>query len=314
MVNLEKILVTGGAGFIGSHLVDAYLSQGFQVVAVDNLSTGRIENVNPQARFYPVDITSFADLATVFKEEQPDYLNHHAAQINLRRSVEEPVFDGRINILGSLNLLELSRQFGVKKFIFASTGGAIYGEVDNLPVGEDTPALPLSPYGVAKRSVELYLNYYHQIWGLDYVALRYGNVYGPRQDPTGEAGVIAIFCGRILKNQPCLVFGQGNKTRDYVFVEDVARANLLALQAACGIYNIGTGKETSVLDLIELFRKASGKKEIPVQFEPEKKGEINRIALSSRLAREKLNWFPQTPITEGLTKTYKWFAQKEKGE
>ena len=196
---MAKVLISGGAGFIGSHIAEAYLASGFDVVVVDNLSTGKRENLPRGVTFYEGDITSLSDMEEIFFREKPDYVNHHAAQINLRRSTEEPLFDARVNILGSISLLELSVKYRVKKFIFASTGGAIYGEVKTLPAREDMPALPLSPYGVAKRSVELYLNYYHKVQGLDFVALRYGNVYGPRQDPRGEAGVVAIFISRIIK-------------------------------------------------------------------------------------------------------------------
>ncbi|WP_412709737.1 NAD-dependent epimerase/dehydratase family protein [Atrimonas thermophila] len=301
-----KVLVSGGAGFIGSHVVDNYLAAGYQVVVVDDLSTGKKANLNPAATFYQVDITDSAALRRVFEEEKPDIINHHAAQINLRRSVEDPTFDAWINILGSLNLIELSRQFQVEKFVFASTGGAIYGEPNVLPVKESAATSPLSPYGVAKRSVEMYLEYYHRVWGLEYVALRYGNVYGPRQDPQGEAGVVAIFCGRILRGKPCVVFGDGRKTRDYVYVEDVARANLLAVFAPSGVYNIGTGRETSVLELVELLEKISGRK-VEVVFEKERKGEINHIALSCEKARRILGWVPEVDLWEGLKKTFNFF-------
>lgn len=301
-----KVLVSGGAGFIGSHVVDNYLAAGYQVVVVDDLSTGKKANLNPAATFYQVDITDSATLRRVFEKEKPDLVNHHAAQINLRRSVEDPTFDAWVNILGSLNLMELSRQFRVEKFIFASTGGAIYGEPDVLPVSEDAIASPLSPYGVAKRSVEMYLEYYQKVWGLEYVALRYGNVYGPRQDPQGEAGVVAIFCGRILRGKPCVIFGDGRKTRDYVYVEDVARANLLAVFAPSGVYNIGTGRETSVLELVELLEKISGRK-VEVVFEKERKGEINRIALSCEKAQRILGWVPEVDFLEGLRKTFNFF-------
>ncbi|HOQ51824.1 MAG TPA: NAD-dependent epimerase/dehydratase family protein [Candidatus Atribacteria bacterium] len=304
---MAKVLISGGAGFIGSHIAEAYLASGFDVVVVDNLSTGKRENLPRGVTFYEGDITSLSDMEEIFFREKPDYVNHHAAQINLRRSTEEPLFDARVNILGSISLLELSVKYRVKKFIFASTGGAIYGEVKTLPAREDMPALPLSPYGVAKRSVELYLNYYHKVQGLDFVALRYGNVYGPRQDPRGEAGVVAIFISRIIKGEPCIIFGDGRKTRDYIYIEDIARANLLALSAS-GIYNLGTGKETSVLDLVEVLKKVSGE-DFPVVFGEERKGEIDRIALSSEKAREALGWTPSFSLEEGISHTWEWFKE-----
>jgi len=299
--------VSGGAGFIGSHIAEAYLASGFEVVVVDNLSTGKRENLPPGVTFYEGDITSPLDMEEIFSRERPDYVNHHAAQINLRRSTEEPLFDAQVNILGSISLLELSVKYRVKKFIFASTGGAIYGEVETPPAHEDMPTLPLSPYGVAKRSVELYLNYYHKVQGLDFVALRYGNVYGPRQDPRGEAGVIAIFISRIIKGEPCIIFGDGRKTRDYVYVKDIAKANLLALSVS-GVYNLGTGKETSVLELVEFLKKVSGR-DFQVIFEEERKGEINRIALCSEKARETLGWTPSFSLEEGISQTWKWFKE-----
>jgi len=287
--------------------VEAYLASGFEVVVVDNLSTGKRENLPPGVTFYEGDITSPLDMEEIFSRERPDYVNHHAAQINLRRSTEEPLFDAQVNILGSISLLELSVKYRVKKFIFASTGGAIYGEVETPPAHEDMPTLPLSPYGVAKRSVELYLNYYHKVQGLDFVALRYGNVYGPRQDPRGEAGVIAIFISRIIKGEPCIIFGDGRKTRDYVYVKDIAKANLLALSVS-GVYNLGTGKETSVLELVEFLKKVSGR-DFQVIFEEERKGEINRIALCSEKARETLGWTPSFSLEEGISQTWKWFKE-----
>lgn len=306
---MADILVTGGAGFIGSWVVDRYIQEGFSVAVVDNLSTGSRENLNSQASFYEVDITSGEELEKVFVKEKPRYVNHHAAQINLRYSVENPLFDASVNILGSLNVFEMSIRFGVERVIFASTGGAIYGEVSTLPATESLLPVPLSPYGVSKYAVEKYLEYYKAVQGLDYVVLRYGNVYGPRQNPEGEAGVIAIFSSRFLQGKPCVIFGDGMKTRDYVYVEDVARANVLALSAPSGVYNIGTGKETSVLALLDLLEKISGK-EVHRSFSEERKGEINRIALSFEKARTVLHWSPETPLEEGMRRTLSWFAGK----
>ncbi|MGQ9746898.1 MAG: NAD-dependent epimerase/dehydratase family protein [Candidatus Caldatribacteriaceae bacterium] len=306
---MAEILVTGGAGFIGSWVVDYYIREGFTVAVVDNLSTGNMKNLDPRASFYPVDITAKADLQEVFDREKPRYVNHHAAQINLRRSVEDPLFDASVNILGSLNVLELSVYHRVQRIVFASTGGAIYGEVETLPVGEDTLPQPLSPYGVAKFSVENYLEYYRKVWGLEYVALRYANVYGPRQNPEGEAGVIAIFSSQILQGKPCIVFGDGRKTRDYVYVEDIARANILALSSPSGVYNLGTGKETSVLELLELFQQVSAKK-VHCSFSTERKGEVNRIALSFAKAQKILSWSPQVELSEGMRRTFFWLAEQ----
>jgi len=306
-----KILVTGGAGFIGSHVVDAYIQSGHQVVVTDNLTTGKRSNLNPEAIFYPVDIRSRGEMETIFQNQLPDVVNHHAAQINLRHSVEDPGYDAEINILGSITLLELCRKHHVKKCIFASTGGAIYGEPDKIPVDERAPARPLSPYAIAKRSVELYLEYYHRIWGLEGVVLRYGNVYGPRQDPRGEAGVIAIFCGNILRGASCRVFGNGHKTRDYVSVHDIARANLMALTAPSDIYNLGTGLETSVNRLVQILQDLTGQK-IPVVHEEERRGEIERIALSAEKAGRMLGWRPSIPLEKGMEEVIGWFREKEK--
>jgi len=248
-----KIIVTGGAGFIGSHVTDRYIAAGHQVVVVDNLTTGKMANLNPKVRFYQSDIRD-PGMEEIFGNEKPDVVNHHAAQIDVRKSVQDPVFDAGVNILGMLNLLEKAIRHGVKRFIFASSGGAMYGDQPEnaAPADEETPLRPISPYGVAKATGELYLHYYKIVHGLDYVALRYGNVYGPRQDPFGEAGVVAIFTEKLLADGQPVINGDGLQTRDYVYVEDVAAANLLALHpGASGSFNIGTGLEKNVN---ELFR------------------------------------------------------------
>jgi UDP-glucose 4-epimerase len=304
-----QILVTGGAGFIGSHIVDAYLQEGHQVVVVDNLSTGKKSNLNQAAVFYPIDICSWKELELVFQKHAFEVVNHHAAQINLRRSMDEPVFDAEVNIIGSLNLFELCRKYGVKKFIFASSGGAIYGIPKQIPVDEKAPTKPLSPYGIAKLSVEQYLEYYFQVWDLERIILRYGNVYGPRQDPQGEAGVISIFCNNILKGDPCIVFGDGSKTRDYVSVHDIASANLLALNSSANIYNLGTGLETSVNQLIDLLQKVANQK-ISIIYDQDQKGEIERIALFSRQARELLGWETTIPLNKGIEEVFRWYQQE----
>jgi UDP-glucose 4-epimerase len=304
-----QILVTGGAGFIGSHIVDAYLQEGHQVVVVDNLSTGKKSNLNQAAVFYPIDICSWKELELVFQKHAFEVVNHHAAQINLRRSMDEPVFDAEVNIIGSLNLFELCRKYGVKKFIFASSGGAIYGIPKQIPVDEKAPTKPLSPYGIAKLSVEQYLEYYFQVWDLERIILRYGNVYGPRQDPQGEAGVISIFCNNILKGDPCIVFGDGSKTRDYVSVHDIASANLLVLNSSANIYNLGTGLETSVNQLIDLLQKVANQK-ISIIYDQDRKGEIERIALFSRQARELLGWETTIPLNKGIEEVFRWYQQE----
>jgi UDP-glucose 4-epimerase len=304
-----QILVTGGAGFIGSHIVDAYLQEGHQVVVVDNLSTGKKSNLNQAAVFYPIDICSWKELELVFQKHAFEVVNHHAAQINLRRSIDEPVFDAEVNIIGSLNLFELCRKYGVKKCIFASSGGAIYGIPKQIPVDEKAPTKPLSPYGIAKLSVEQYLEYYFQVWDLERIILRYGNVYGPRQDPQGEAGVISIFCNNILKGDPCIVFGDGSKTRDYVSVHDIASANLLALNSSANIYNLGTGLETSVNQLIDLLQKVANQK-ISIIYDQDRKGEIERIALFSRQARELLGWETTIPLNKGIEEVFRWYQQE----
>ena len=304
-----QILVTGGAGFIGSHIVDAYLQEGHQVVVVDNLSKGKKSNVNQAAVFYPIDICYSEELELVFQRHAFDVVNHHAAQINLRRSIDEPVFDAKVNIIGSLNLFELCRKYGVKKCIFASSGGAIYGAPKQIPVGEKAPTKPLSPYGIAKLSVEQYLEYYYQVWDLERIILRYGNVYGPRQDPQGEAGVISIFCNNILKGDPCIVFGDGCKTRDYVSVHDITSANLLALNSSANIYNLGTGLETSVNQLIDMLQKVANQK-ISIIYDQDRKGEIERIALYSKKARELLGWETTIPLNQGIEEVFWWYQQE----
>jgi UDP-glucose 4-epimerase len=304
-----QILVTGGAGFIGSHIVDAYLQEGHQVVVVDNLSTGKKSNVHHAAMFYPLDICSSKEIESVFQRHAFDVVSHHAAQINLRKSIDEPAFDAEVNIIGSLNLFELCRKYEVKKCIFASSGGAIYGVPKQIPVDEKAPTKPLSPYGIAKLSVEQYLEYYYQVWNLERIILRYGNVYGPRQDPQGEAGVISIFCNNILKGDPCIVFGDGYKTRDYVSVHDIASANLLALNSPADIYNLGTGIETSVNQLINMLQKVTNQK-ISIIHDQDRKGEIEHIALHSKKANELLGWEITIPLNQGIEEVFQWYQQE----
>jgi UDP-glucose 4-epimerase len=306
-MNKMKVLVTGGAGFIGSHIVDLFIKKGYDVVVVDNLSTGKKQNLNPKSKFYDIDITT-ENLTEIFEKELPDFVSHHAAQINVRNSVKNPAYDSKINILGTINLLELCKRFKVKKVVYASTGGALYGEPKYLPCDEKHPIQPISPYGVSKYSAELFLNYYYQVFGLKYCALRYGNVYGPRQDPKGEAGVVAIFSQQMLNNEQCMINGDGNQTRDFVFVKDVAKANLLALKADCDqcAVNIGTGKEFSVN---ELFRKMKTifKSNLEPTNGPAIPGEVEKIFLDIKLAKKVLGWEPIYGIEEGLKETLEWY-------
>ncbi len=301
-----KILVTGGAGFIGSWVAELLIRDGHHVLILDDISSGKEENIPKDAEFIREDIKNHESLDRIFNDFKPEVINHHAAQINVRKSVEDPTLDAKINIIGTLNLLELSKKYNIEKFIFASTGGAIYGEPEIIPPDENTIPQPISPYGVSKYAVESYLSYYKALYGLSFVALRYSNVYGPRQDPHGEAGVIAIFCNRIISGDACVIFGDGTQTRDYVFVGDVARANLLSLSAPDGIYNIGTQKETSVNDLAILLHQSS-EKPIKVENSPPRDGEVRRIALNIQKAKDVLDWTPNISLEDGIAQTWKWF-------
>ena len=305
-----KVILTGGAGFIGSWVADALIADGHRVLILDDLSSGKEENIPKEAEFVKCDIRDRDALDSLFSDFKPDIVNHHAAQINVRKSVENPTLDAQVNILGSLNLLEISKRHRVKKFIFASTGGAIYGEPETIPVDERAIPLPISPYGVSKLSVERYLDYYNLVFGLEYVALRYSNVYGPRQNPHGEAGVIAIFCNRILEGQKCDIFGDGNQKRDYVFVGDLARANVLSLRAPVGIYNLGTGIEISVNDLINILVKATGIA-ANVHYLPYRAGEVQRIALDISKAGKMIGWFPEVSFEDGITRTWNWYTKRK---
>lgn len=305
---MNKILVTGGAGFIGSHLVDVFIKSGYRVAVVDNLSTGKRKNLNPKAKFYKLDIQD-KKLSEIFRREKFDFVSHHAAQIDVRVSVADPLFDARVNILGSLNLFECCRQYKIKKIIFASSGGAVYGDTEAIPTPETHPAKPCSPYGIAKATVEHYLYYYKVGFDLSYVCLRYSNVYGPRQNFQGEAGVMAIFSDKILNGLQPVINGDGRQTRDYVYVGDVARANLLALEKKVeGEFNVGTAKETSVNELFAKIVKILGKpvKEI---HGPVKSGEQKRSCLSYEKIKKVLGWQPRIVLDEGLELTIKWFKE-----
>jgi UDP-glucose 4-epimerase len=297
-----KIVVTGGAGFIASHIVDAYITEGHEVHIVDDFSTGREANVNAKAVLHRSDI---ADPKTVklVTDIKPDILNHHAAQMDVRRSVADPAFDARVNIIGFVNLLQGCKEAGVKKVIFASSGGAVYGDQEPIPSDEEHPTEPLSPYGVSKRTGELYLGYYNMAFGLPYVALRYANVYGPRQSSQGEAGVVAIFIDRLLAGNGPVINGDGKQTRDYVFVGDVVAANLAALRSAfIGAVNIGTGQETDVITIYQSLRAGLGSS-IEATHGPAKAGEQRRSCLSIGFAAKVLGWKPAVPLGEGLRQT-----------
>jgi len=307
-----KILVTGGAGFIGSHIVDAYIKQGHNVVIIDDLSTGDIKNVNPRAVFINQDIQN-SQIEQAFKEFEFDIINHHAAQINVRRSLEDPLFDARVNVIGSLNLLNLSAKYKIKRFIFSSSGGAIYGEPENYPITEDFSAEPLSPYGAAKFAVEHYIKVFAKLYNFDYVILRYSNVYGPRQISKSEAGVISIFINQILENKECFVNGDGEQTRDYIYVSDVVKANLLALNANSDYFNIGTGIETSVNTLLDVLGKILNK-EIPHKHRAPICGEVFKNVLNFSKVKKILGWTPEVPLIKGIELTYKYFYNEKQGK
>jgi UDP-glucose 4-epimerase len=307
-----KILVTGGAGFIGSHVVDACVAAGHDVLVVDNLCTGKRENLNPKARFHELDILD-AKTADLIRDERPDVLNHHAAQMDVRRSVADPLFDARTNVLGTIALLEASRQAGVKKVLFVSSGGAVYGEQETFPAPETHPTWPVSPYGVSKRSGELYCHFYFAEYRMPFVAFRYANVYGPRQDPHGEAGVVAIFSSRMLRGEPVTVNGDGKQTRDYVFVGDVARMSLLALERdATGPVNIGTGIETDVNQLARTLLEVSGSRS-EVRHGPAKSGEQRRSVVDIRRAADVFGWRPEVSLRDGLARTVEFFRARAAG-
>src|ERR687890_2294946 len=305
-----RILLTGGAGFIGSHVAGRLLERGHEVAVVDDLSTGKRGNVPDGPEFYETDIRN--GCTHIFEEFAPEALCHQAAQMDVRRSVKEPDFDAEVNVLGTVRLLENCTRHGVDRVVFASTGGAVYGEQEAFPATEDHHQYPVSPYGVSKLAGERYLHFYHVQYGLPYAALRYANVYGPRQDPHGEAGVVAIFCGKMAEGKTSTINGTGEQTRDYVYVDDVARANVLALEqdSPPGAYNIGTGIETSVNRLYDLLLEISGK-ELPPQYGPSKPGEQLRSCVDPTLAARTFDWRAQTVIHAGLEETLRSFAAIE---
>jgi UDP-glucose 4-epimerase len=316
---VKRVLVTGGAGFIGSHVADRLLAEGHRVAVLDDLSNGRRENVPAGAAFHELDIRS-PEAAALVRTGGFDVVVHLAAQMDVRKSVADPVFDAGVNIVGTLNLLEALRASGritSTRFIFSSTGGAIYGDAVELPAVEDARKEPDSPYAIAKHSVEQYLSFYARIHGLPAASLRFANVYGPRQDPHGEAGVVAIFCGRVQTGAPLTVYGDGNQTRDYVYVGDVAAAVSaaagLTLKRSAGMdaraFNIGTGVETSVLDLASTLMRSAGRT-APIEFAPARAGEVMRSVLSIDKAAAELGWRPTVSLAQGLAETYAWFARR----
>lgn len=306
-----RILVTGGAGFIGSHVVDAYLGLDHEVAVIDSLARGFERNVNPDARLFRGDIRDRSFLAAVFSEFKPEVVNHHAAQMDVRRGVREPHFDADINILGSINLLEEAVSRQVRRVIYASTAGAAYGEPEEYPVTERAAVNPITPYGISKHTVEHYLYTFSQLYGFLYVVLRYGNVYGPRQSSQGESGVFAIFAETMLAGMQPIFYGDGTKLRDYVYVDDVARANVAALSRGDGeIFNIASGVPTSdheVFDMVRSLLKRSG---IRPKFAPKRPGEIDKICMDISKARAFLGWAPEVTLPDGAKRTVAFFQRK----
>jgi UDP-glucose 4-epimerase len=314
---MSSALVTGGAGFIGSHVADLFLAQGWDVTIVDDLSSGKKENVPSGAKFHEISITS-PELARLVAGQSFDAVAHLAGQIDVRKSVADPIEDATINILGTLNLIEALRRSSPRtRVVFTSTGGAIYGDLNTPPNIETYPKDPDSPYAISKLSVEAYLAYYGRIHGMDSAAVRFGNVYGPRQDPHGEAGVVAIFCGRVLAKRGLTIFGDGLQTRDYVYVGDVARAVYLAAtrplpergRLDARAFNIGTGKGTNVVDVARILQKASGSN-VSIEFAPRRPGEQQESFLNVDKARDVLGWSPEVSLEQGLAKTFAWFADR----
>jgi len=308
-----KVLVTGGAGFIGSHVVDLLIEDGHAVTILDNLSTGRRANLHPDATFIEMDIRS-SEVHSLWEGERFEAMIHLAAQMDVRKSVENPAFDADNNILGLLNLMEAGRRYGLRRVVFSSSGGAGYDDSVPFPTPETVPPRPVSPYGIAKISSELYLNYYRHAYGVSYTALRLGNVYGPRQNPFGEAGVIAIFSRYLLEGKQPVINGDGRQTRDYVFCRDVARAMMLALNSDVNdSFNVGTSRETSVVELFDLINAASGAR-VERQFGPGKPGEVTRSCLSYSKIEEELGWKPQMPLEKGIAETVRFFERQLKDE
>ncbi len=304
----KNIMVTGGAGFIGSHLVDAYLNEGYKVVVVDDLSTGKRDNINSRAQFYETDIMS-PDIEDIFIEEKIDLVSHHAAQASAQRSINDPTLDAKINIIGTINLLESCRRHDVEKFIFSSSV-ATYGDQQVFPADETHPQRPVNPYGIAKLSAEQYVRLYFDQLGLDYTIFRYANVYGPRQDPFGEGGVVAVFSQKMDAGEQPLINGDGTQTRDFIYVADIVRANLLATSGeVVGEYNLSTGKETSVLDLFKKIKEITGSSKNP-KYGPAKKGDQQRSVIDNRKVKSKLDWEPEVALEKGLEEMKSFFIHQ----
>lgn len=307
---MSKILVTGGAGFIGSSLVDKLIEMGHELIVVDDLSSGLKEYINPLAKFYNTDICS-QEMLKIFTEEKPEYVFHLAAQIEVAKSMLDPKHDAEINLAGGFNILESARINGVKKVIFSSTGGAIYGDTDSIPTKEDSPTYPVSFYGIHKLAFEKYLNAYYHNYNLDYTVLRFANVYGPRQFKGGEAGVVSIFVDNAVNNKTSCQFGDGKQTRDFVFIDDVVRALVLAMEKeAKREINIACGIESSLLDIRQALSLALGR-EILVEEKAAKPGEQRRSCLDNSLAKELLTWEPEFTLTKGIAKTVEWAKNKK---
>jgi UDP-glucose 4-epimerase len=311
MAQAKTALVTGGAGFIGSHLVDRLLTEGYRVVIVDDLSTGKLKNLNPAATFHHTDITH-PSVQEVFTRERPDLVFHLAAQISVTDSTKDPIKDGEINVIGTLRLLEAARRSGIDKFIYSSTGGALYGDPAVTPCTEQTPIAPLSPYGLSKYLAEQYVELYQRLYHLNYTILRYGNVYGPRQDPHGEAGVVAIFAQAILKGRQPQIFGTGDQERDFVYVGDVVQANMLAIDHDDNsAFNIGTGQGTSVNRIFELLKSIINYRWDATRRSP-RQGEVYKISLECSKAYQELKWSPKVSLEEGLQETVEFFRKTVK--
>lgn len=305
----KNILITGGAGFIGSNLADELLQKGYNIVVIDNLSTGKKENLDKKIKFYKTDICD-KNIAKIFAKEKPEIVFHLAAQINVRDSVKNPIADAKTNILGSLNILENCKNFGVKKIIFSSSGGTIYGDAKIIPTPEDSPEIPESPYGAAKLSVEKYLNYYSKFFNLDFVVLRLANVYGPRQNPKGEAGVVAIFVDKMLSGKEVVINGSGLQTRDYVYIKDVVSAFILAMEKnETGIFNVGTAIETDVNFIFSEIRKLTGSN-CNKNHGQENIGELQRSCLDFLKIKESFGWQVKYDFKTGLAETVSWFKNK----
>ena len=305
-----RILVTGGAGFIASHVADSYIAAGHDVAILDDLSRGSMSNVNPKARFLKGDVRDRDFVEHVFATEKPEAVNHHAAQMDVRRGVQEPIFDASVNILGSINLLEAAIAHKVRRFVYISSAGAAYGEPNQMPVPEDYSINPITPYGISKHTVEHYLFTFSALYGLPYVVLRYGNVYGPRQSSKGEAGVFAIFCEQMLAGIQPVIYGDGSKVRDYVYIDDVAEVNVLALERGTGeIFNIADGVPTNDYEVFARVRDALGIQGLEPKYVPKRAGEIDRIYLDISKANQLLGWVPRVSLEEGTQHTVRYFQK-----